>query len=272
MPINQTSKDFYVKRNDIVLGASYDLSVWCLRIWHYFLFDSVNRFTDRTHTHIGLTHEQFMQYMMGNVRGDNIHHINRAISILKDTTIHKGRSAENIKLFDTISFGKTSQDMQRFALSAKFSEQIIPYILPTKNFTRCSIHATLLFKSTYSIRLNEIIQAYLGLNSKTVGGVRKVHSHVVLYTELIRELLCLQGKYRDVYSLKKKVIHAAKDEFDSMYDRKILPYSFDILPSHSPYIVNIRCKGSLENGISITDEDKYAQVIQFSEHKKVKNS
>lgn len=89
----------------------------------------------------------------------------------------------------------------------EFSEKLKPYLLQLKShFTRFKLHNILKLKSSFSIRLYELMKA------------RQFLGNVTYTLKELKEILVLEGKYGAYYDFKRRVLLPAQKELQEFCD------------------------------------------------------
>lgn len=95
-------------------------------------------------------------------------------------------------------------------IELEFSQNLIPYLLDLKErFTRYQIKNILYLKSKHSVRIYELMKQY-----QTIG-------HRTFTIEELKELLMLQGMYKQFRDFNKSVLKVSMEEINELTDINI---------------------------------------------------
>lgn len=88
-----------------------------------------------------------------------------------------------------------------------FSDQIMPYLFDLKNkFTKYKLSNISSFKSSYSVRLYELLAQYKVVKTRNIE------------VNILREILLLNNKYIRLFDFKKRVVEKAVKEINNKSD------------------------------------------------------
>ena len=258
----QPAKYFYVLHNSIILHSAYDAELWELRILGYFLNEAVNRFKKSTKTdkdHWGVTHDQFIRCLGLSKSTNSYYYMNKTIELLKNATVNIKGKKPAVPWFKVVLFKKISKIDKHKTLYAEFNEELIPYLLVEKYFTKCSLDVMFSFKSKYSWRIYEILQATLGAQSKKIDGVRKTYYKAELNVKKLRKNLCLEDKYTNNTMFYQRIIQAAIDEINNISYKKLTVFVDE--KNTDTDTITLICSGETDNGISTTERREYHRGV-----------
>ena len=122
--------------------------------------------------------------------------------VIRKTDDEGNRSFERINVFSKCKYKEGEG-----AIEARFTEDMRPFLLELKErFTLYLITVFLRLQSKYSTQIYELL--------KMRQGLRKIKMSV----EEFRDVLALEDKYEQFYSLKKRVIEQARKELKEKAD------------------------------------------------------
>ena len=134
---------------------------------------------------------------------------NRKI-VIRKTDEEGNRSFERINVFSKCKYKEGEG-----AIEARFTEDMRPFLLELKErFTLYLITVFLRLQSKYSTQIYELL--------KMRQGLRKIEMSV----EEFRSVLALEDKYKQFYSLKKRVIEQARRESKEKAD---IFFTYDVI-------------------------------------------
>lgn len=141
----------------------------------------------------------------------------------------------------------------------QFSQKIIPYISQLRrDFTQYRLQNVLLFKSNYSIRIYELLIKW--------GGNEKV-----IEVDWLKKHFRIEGKYKNIGDLKKKVIEPAMNEINEHSDmvvsyeqvkrgRRIVGFRFTYGLKRKPTKKSVHGINDRINGVSKATIEKQARA------------
>lgn len=101
----------------------------------------------------------------------------------------------------------SSAEYKEGIIELSFDPKLKPYLLQVKgNFTKYELKSAMRMKSVYSIRMYELLRQYLTF------GKRKFS------VEYLREVLCLQDKYKNFNGFKERILEKARKDCEKYSD------------------------------------------------------
>ena len=189
---------------------------------------------------LSLQEQRVIAYMIGQIKNDDkdFNFVRLSIKTFKDligSETSEAYYSEIIKVSDnlrrkTLEF-KVGNDFLRVGWLAsilyvgsqgyvqlEFSKMLKPYLLQLKKrFTKYYLNQIIHMRHSYSIRMFEILKQYEKIGSR--------------YFDLdkLYWILKLEGKYKDYYDFKRRVLKPVRAEFNEKYHRGELDFTFDYL-------------------------------------------
>lgn len=103
------------------------------------------------------------------------------------------------------------------------SSEIMPYLVDlARQYTSYSLTVAISLKSVYSQRFYELCCQYR--NNIEKGGIPGFHKT----QQQLREMFCLENKYKDNQDFNRRVVNKAQAELKSMYESKQCDLYFDV--------------------------------------------
>jgi len=142
-----------------------------------------------------------------NIRFDFINALAKELMSNDGVVIKQGTKFLHIHFVDTIL-----SDSKDGTFTIRFKQEMKPYLLELKHYTKSSVELICNFKSFYASRVYQILKMYQG----KLQGQDADYSEVDLEISKIREMLDIPDSlYPDYAQLKRKVIEQAKTEINN---------------------------------------------------------
>lgn len=222
-------RDYKVtKANEIIQKAKFDLGLLEQKTFCYAV--SKIKPTDEAGTEYTFSINEYCDVCgIDRNSGKTIENVKAALQKLRDKSFYLLDESGDYVLIGWLSKVRVSPKSGKIKI--KFDEDMQKYLVGlTTTYTQYSLLCVLPMRSTYSIRLYELLKSYAGLHHKEFG------------IEDLKERLC--APYIDFYDLRRKVLEIATREINQYTDieiswepickgRKVVKVRFDIKKRNS---------------------------------------
>ncbi|MFK7980394.1 MAG: replication initiation protein [Saprospiraceae bacterium] len=154
------------------------------------------------------------------------------------------------------------------ALKFLFAKSLQPYLLNLKKYVAVNLNEVIALKSTFSIRIFQILRAYRDKFSK-----HQNRSQITYELEDLKKLLSIENKYHDWRNFKKKVLEVVESEINQKTGialqyrvlkegRKVKSIQFEFWEKRS-----VTCSTSQNTPSKITSKKLTVEELSFAELK-----
>lgn len=206
--MKNTAKNKIIKKSNNLVEASYNLSLWEMRI--LLKMTSFIHINDKDFEVYELDVKDIKEFFGVEGDGSVYTYIKDSVRSLMDKKVIISTKLEDGKTKETtipMVIEMTRIVEEKSSISLSFHPLMKPYLLDLKNrFLTYDVDNVLRLTSTYAIRLYELTMAYEGIGKRTftVEGLKKI--------------LGIENKYKQYSHLKQRILEPSKENINQTTD------------------------------------------------------
>lgn len=202
------SKNKIIKKSNDLVEASYNLSLWEMRI--LLKMTSMIHFNDKDFKVYEIDVKEIKDFFAVENEGSVYTYVKDSVRSLMD---------RKITIRSKMSTGKTKETIipmiiemtrileEKSSINVSFHPLMKPYLLDLKSkFLSYDVENVLRLTSSYSIRLYELTRAYVGIGKRTFR------------VEDLKKILGIENKYKQYTHLKKRVLEPSRNNINETTD------------------------------------------------------